>query len=166
MSDGLGGTLHVLDGDHLRTLVPPGVLHSPQGLPVGPDAGRLFVADYRHGLVAVDVPTGEVTLVPHVPGAEDRGVDGLADGTLYAVQNGAPPHRVWRWRLSPDGRRVVAADVLASAEGDDRFSEPTLAAVAGPWLYVVAASGWAHVREDGTLDAERAPRPTIIRVRR
>ncbi len=172
-TDGLAGTVHVLDRDSLRTLVPRGVLHSPQGLAFGRDPGRLFALDYRYGLVAVDVRTGAVTLVPHVPGAEDRGADGLAyaDGTLYAVQNGIAPHRVLRWRLSPDesrvvGAGVVGADVLASAEGDDRFDEPTLAAVAGPWLYVVAASGWAHFADDGALDVEAAPLPTVLRVRR
>lgn len=166
-SDGLGGTVHVLDGDSLRTLVPPGVLRSPQGLAVGRDPGRLFAVDYRHGLVAIDVATGAVTLVPHAPGTEDRGTDGLAyaDGALYAVQNGVAPHRVWRWQLAPDESRVVAADVLASAEGDGRFSEPTLAAVAGPWLYVVAASGWAHFDADGRLGPD-APPPTVVRVRR
>ncbi|PAP76471.1 SMP-30/gluconolactonase/LRE family protein [Rubrivirga marina] len=167
-TDGLAGTVRVLDGDSLRTLVPRGVLHSPQGLAFGRDPSRLFVVDYRYGLVAVDVRTGGVTLVPHVPGVEDRGADGLvyAGGTLYAVQNGVQPHRVARWRLSPDEARVVEADVLASAEGDDRFDEPTLAAVAGPWLYVVSASGWAHFSDDGTLDVEAAPVPTVLRIPR
>lgn len=89
-----------------------------------------------------------------------------ADGTLYAVQNGIAPHRVWRWRLSEDEQRVVEADVLASAADDGRFSEPTLATVAGPWLYVVSASGWAHFGPDGTLNVEAAPKPTILRMRR
>lgn len=171
-TDGLVGVVYRLDGtlaDRLLVpLVPRGVLHSPQGLAFGRDPHRLFLLDYRYGLVAVDVRTGAVTIVPHVPGAEDRGADGLAyaDGALYAVQNGIAPHRVWRWRLSDDESRVVAVDELASAEGDDRFSEPTLAAVAGPWLYVVSASGWAHYGEDGALDVDAAPLPTVVRVRR
>ena len=167
-TDGLAGTVHVLDGDSLRTLVPPGVLRSPQGLVFGQDPHRMFALDYRHGLVRIDVRTGEVTIVPHVPGAEDRGSDGLAyaDGTLYAVMNGIAPHRVLRWRLSPDEGRVIEADVLASSESDDRFSEPTLAATVGPWLYIVAASGWAHFGEDGVLDTASAPLPTILRLRR
>ena len=168
VTDGLLGTVLVLDGDSLRTLVPPGVLHSPQGLAFGRDPQKLFVVDYRYGLVAVDAETGAVTLVPHVPGVEDRGADGLAyaDGALYAVQNGVSPHRVQRWRLSADETRVVSADVLASAEGDGRFSEPTLATVAGDWLYVVSASGWAQFGDDGALDVGAAPLPTVIRVRR
>lgn len=169
-TDGMEGTILVLDpdSDRFRTLVPPGVLHSPQGLAFGRDADRLFVVDYRNGLVAVDTSTGAVTIVPHVAGVEDRGADGLAyaDGVLYVVQNGVAPHRVQRWRLSEDEARVVEADVLASADGDDRFSEPTLAAVAGPWLYVVAASGWAQFDDEGRLDVEAAPLPTILRIRR
>jgi len=167
-TDGQEGTVHVLDGDSLRTLVPRGVLHSPQGLMFGKDPNRLFILDYRNGLLSVDTRTGAVTIVPHVPGIDDRGADGLAyaDGTLYAVQNGIAPHRVWRWRLSDDEQRVVEADVLASAADDDRFSEPTLAEVVGPWLYVVSASGWAHYGQDGTLNVEAAPKPTILRMRR
>ena len=167
-SDGMMGTVHVLDGDSLRTLVPRGVLHSPQGLAFGRDPHRLFLVDYRNGLLSVDIRTGVVTIVPHVPGIDDRGADGLAyaEGTLYAVQNGIAPHRVWRWRLSEDETRVVEADVLASAAEDDRFSEPTLATVVGPWLYVVSASGWGHYGQTGTLDVEAAPRPTVLRMRR
>lgn len=167
-SDGSTGTIHVLESDSLRTLVPRGVLHSPQGLAFGRDPHRLFLVDYRNGLLSVDTHSGAVTILPHVPGVEDRGADGLAyaDGTLYAVQNGIAPHRVWRWRLSEDEQRVVEADVLASAEGDDRFDEPTLATVVGPWLYVVSASGWAHFAEDGTLDVDAAPKPTIVRMQR
>ncbi|GAB5534935.1 MAG: hypothetical protein Rubg2KO_11840 [Rubricoccaceae bacterium] len=167
-TDGQTGTVHVLDGDSLRTLVPRGVLHSPQGLVFGRDRTRLFLLDYRNGLLSVDTRTGAVTIMPHVPGIDDRGADGLAyaEGTLYAVQNGIAPHRVWRWRLSDDEQRVMEADVLASAADDDRFSEPTLAEVVGPWLYVVSASGWAHYGQDGTLNVEAAPKPTVLRMRR
>ncbi len=169
VTDGLAGTVHVLDGDSLRVLVPRGVLHSAQGAAFGRDPHRLFVADYRYGLTAVDTRTGAVTLVPIPTTMTDRrGIDGLvyADGALFAVQNGLRPARAWRLRLSDDETRVAAADVLASGEGDARFDEPTLAAVAGPWLYVVAASGWGHFSDAGALDTAAAPAPLVVRVRR
>jgi hypothetical protein len=164
----LQGTIHVLDGDTLRALVPRGTLHSTQGAAFGRDPHRLFVADYRSGPVAVDTRTGVVTMLPMPAGLDRRGIDGLtyADGALYAVQNGVRPYRVWRFRLSDDETRITAADALASADGDARFDEPTLGAVVGPWLYVVAASGWGHFADDGTLDTAAAPLPLVVRVRR
>jgi len=174
VTDGMRGTLHVLDAagraaaDTLRLLLPRGTLHSTQGLAFGHDPYRLFVADYRYGIVAVDTRSGTTTIVPMPAGLDRRGIDGLtyADGALYAVQNGVRPYRVWRFRLSNDETRVTAADVLASADGDARFDEPTLGVVVGPWLYVMAVSGWGHFSDAGTLDTAAAPPPLVVRVAR
>ncbi|MGB7980211.1 MAG: SMP-30/gluconolactonase/LRE family protein [Candidatus Nanopelagicales bacterium] len=71
------------DGSSVRDVATAG---RPLGMQVAPD-GRLFVADARRGLIAVDPRTGEVTtLADHVDGAPINCADDLAvasDGTVF-----------------------------------------------------------------------------------
>jgi gluconolactonase len=82
----------------------------PNGLAFHPD-GRLFVADYRNGLMSVDVRSGAVTAVLARRNAERfKGLNDLtfaSNGDLYFTDQGQtglhdPTGRVFR--LRPDGR--------------------------------------------------------------
>jgi sugar lactone lactonase YvrE len=161
---GTGAVLRLDPGaEALRTLVEPGTLASPQGLVVDP-GGRLLVADYSLGLIAVDTTSGAVRLLEQPADIALVGIDGLvAHGAdLIAVQNGFPPHRVIRIRLADDGLRVRDVDVLAASL--PAFDEPTLAVLVHDALFLVANSQWN--RFDGpTLNPDPPlTRPVILRL--
>jgi gluconolactonase len=113
----------------------------PNGLALHAD-GRLFVADYRLGLLALDRTTGEVRRLVHGYRLEPfRGLSDLVfgpDGTLYFSDQGQsdlrfPTGRLFRWSaaaglqllmdeipspngvaLSPDGRILYVAVTRAN----------------------------------------------------
>jgi hypothetical protein len=90
------------------------------------------------------------------------GIDGLysVDGTLIGIQNGITPHRVARFALSGDGRRVVSVRVLERARPD--YAEPTLGVVVGKDLFYVANSQWERFGDDGTIEAPDELRPPLV----
>ena len=95
----------------------------PNGLRHGPD-GRVWIADYRNGIMALDPDTGAVTAVlERRRGERFKGPNDLcfdADGTLYFTDQGAtglhdPSGRVFR--LRPDGRLDCLLDNAPSPNG-------------------------------------------------
>lgn len=139
------------------------LFHSLQGLAPTPDGRTLYLADYSHGLLRVDLERQIVTRLEDAPGSTSLGCDGIAwdarSGAIIAVQNGVEPARVMRLQLDRTGRRIVSAQVL------DRNSmiadEPTIGAIVGRDFVYVANSQWMKYGEDGRLVAGavlRAPR--------
>lgn len=109
-----------------------------QGMVVSPDERTLYVADYSHGLLRIDLRSGEVLGVPAPPGQSLLGVDGLASGgpgRLLAVQNGISPVRVIAIHLDQGGTGVERIEVLDRP--DLGPGEATLAARNGPDLVYV-----------------------------
>ena len=165
------GTVYVSDADGgavyaaapnaiaLRVLVPPGELVSPQTPALSPDGRRLFVADYARGVAAVDLATGEVRWLPHPGNVAIIGIDGMyrAGRDLIVVQNGVTPNRVVRLVLDSAMTRVLGAELLE--RGTPPLADPTHGVVRGAAFDVIANSGWARVRDDGTMapgtDADR-----------
>jgi sugar lactone lactonase YvrE len=149
----------------LATLVPAGVLLSPQGLTLDAAGGRLYVADYGAGIAAVDLASGAVTLLSAPPDALLAGIDGLVrhGSDLIGIQNGLEPHRILRLSLAADGQRIERAEVLL--QNDPRLDEPTLATVDGDTLYFVANSQWRRFERDGTIwPVARLDEPLILRL--
>ena len=126
------------------------LFRSLQGIAPAPDGRRVYVADYSHGLLLVDLATGAVIRLPDAPHSTSLGCDGIAwhRGTIVAVQNGVAPARVMRYVLDAAGRRIVRANVL------DRnlaiADEPTIGAVLGNTFIYVANSQWEKYGDDGT----------------
>lgn len=145
------------DGGGLQPFRHP-LFRSLQG--VAPASGRLvFVADYSHGLLRVDVLTGEVIRLADGPGMTSLGCDGIAwhDGAIIAVQNGVTPPRIMRFELDTARTRIVSAEVLDRnlplADG------PTTGTVVGDEFVYVANSQWEKYTETG----ERRPRSMLRR---
>ena len=142
VSDSTGGVYFLEpEGCRWATQVPPGVLVSPQGIaPGGKD--ELIVADYRGGLFRVAKAGGAPTRLELPANVTGYGIDGLyrAGDWLIAVQNGLAPHRVLALALSGDPPAVTGSRILASALPE--FDEPTLGAVAGDHLLLVANAAW------------------------
>ena len=132
-------------------LVPAGRLDYPNGIALSGDERRLYVADFASGISIVDPATGRVQPLPHPANVSLHGVDGLYwhPSGLVAVQNGAGTERVVRFRLSPDGLRVVGLDVLESR--NPLFAIPTTGAIVGADFYFIANSLLDRLGPDGRL---------------
>jgi sugar lactone lactonase YvrE len=135
--------------DTLERVTNP-LFRSLQGIAPTPDGRVLYVADYSHGLLRLELASGRVTRLEDAPGSTSLGCDGIAwdRGALIAVQNGVAPARIMRFALDPAGSRVLRAEVL------DRHiplaDEPTIGAVAGNAFVYVANSQWEKYGADGT----------------
>ena len=156
---GLSGTAEVLvERDPL--------FRSLQGLALSGDGRSLYLADWSHGLLRVDLSTRRVVPVPLTVTGTTLGIDGLLRldaRRLVGIQNGIAPPRVVLLTLDQTGERVVGVEPL------DRHlplaTEPTLGVLAGGALVYVANSPWASYGDDGQPLAGAAwPRPTLLRL--
>lgn len=110
-----------------------------QGMVVTPDERILYLADYSHGLLRVDLRTGAVEGIPAPPGQTLLGIDGMVsggNGRLLAIQNGLAPVRVIAIHLDRAGREVERIEVLDRP--DLTPGEATLAVRNGPEMAYVA----------------------------
>jgi gluconolactonase len=112
----------------------------PNGLKIRKD-GRIFIADYRRGLLEIDPITGRIT--PHLPRRNSESFKGLNDlvfasnGDLYFTDQGQtglhdPTGRVYR--LSPEGMLNCLISNVPSPNGLVLNSDETI-------LYVAATRG-------------------------
>lgn len=138
-------------GIHVAPFLEHRLFRSLQGAAFSEDGQTLFVADYSHGIVAVDLASRSVREVPASPGTSSLGIDGLVSwrGSLIGVQNGSVPARVVRLVLSDAGAHIERLEVL------DRHlplaDEPTIATILDDRLYYIANSQWPQYEEDGRL---------------
>jgi hypothetical protein len=166
MSDSRDPVLYRLpaDGGGLQPIRHP-LFRSLQGIAPAPGARAVFVADYSHGLLKVDLISGEVIRLGDAPGSTSLGCDGINwhDGAIIAVQNGVTPPRVMRFELDSAWTRIVRAEVL------DRnlpvADEPTIGTIVGDDFIYIANSQWEKYSDIG----ERLPgtvlkRPVLIAV--
>ena len=160
-SDSQGGQVYRLKpGGQGLDLLAQTTLKSPQALVISADGSSLILGDYATGLHRVDLITGEVG--PALPStAELRGLDGLKrhGRDLIATQNGTKTQRVLRVRLSSDQRSIETVEVLAS--GPDLLEDVSLGDVAADRFVFVARSGWAHFKDDGQPNEQKALPPVI-----
>jgi streptogramin lyase len=138
------------------------LFRSLQGMAPTPDGRTLFVADYSHGILKIDLAAGSVTRLAEAPLTTALGCDGIAwdRGAIVAVQNGVVPPRVVRFILDDEGARIVRTEVL------DRnlpvADEPTIGAIAGGEFVYVANSQWEKYDDAGTLRPEAVLRKPVL----
>lgn len=173
---GPAGEVYVTDSsDPVLYVLPPGVdslrplrhplFRSLQGVAPAPGGEALYLADYSHGLLRVDLATGGVVRLDDAPHSTSLGCDGLAwdRGALICVQNGVAPPRIMRFVLDETGGRIVRAEVL------DRnlpiADEPTIGTMVGSSFVYVANSQWEKYSNDGQRigSAPLVP-PVLVRV--
>lgn len=164
LSDSVGGQVYRLapTATALETVVPAGVLRSPNGLALSPDGKRLYVSDWATTVHAVELETSKVTALAAPAGSTTIGIDGLVwhRGALVAVQNGVTPHRVVRLSLGKGGDALERAEVLLM--NDPRFDEPTLGVVVGNDLHLVADSHWGKFDAKTGVFPAATVSPTVI----
>jgi len=151
-------------GDSLVPLRNP-LFRSLQGIAPTPDGRALYVADWSHGILRVDLASGAVVRVTDAPGSVSLGCDGIAwdRGAIVAVQNGVSPARVMRFVLAPDELGFVRAEVL------DRnpavADEPTIGTVVGREFVYVGNSQWTKYDAHGArVGGTRLTAPVLLAV--
>ena len=139
------------------------LFRSLQGMATPPDANVLYVADYSHGILHVDLVTRAVTRLDDAPATTSLGCDGLVwyRGAIIAVQNGVTPARIMRFVLDATGARIERAELL------DRNSlvadEPTIGTIVGDQFVYVANSQWEKYTESGArIRARRLTAPVLL----
>ena len=154
-SDSQSPWIHVLRAgtDSLVRFATHPLFRSLQGMAITSDGRTMFVADYSHGLLRIDLPSRSVTPLRIARGVTALGVDGLyLNGrALIGIQNGIAPMRVVRFCLDDDAREVRRVEVLD--RNPALADEPTLGAVVGDSLFYVATSQWEKFDDSG----KRAP---------
>ncbi len=154
-----------LDGNALELFASSPWLASAQGLAFSADGALLYVADYTFGPLVIDSASREVRQLPCDVPLAITGLDGLArhGQSLIAVQNGTRPHRIVRYRLADDGRRISAVETLLA--NSPEFDEPTLGLVVGDAYYLVANGQWGRYdrRFQPLPDAQLKP-PCVLRL--
>ena len=147
--------------DSFETIRHP-LFRSLQGAAATPDGRFLYVADYSHGLLRIELRTGAVVRLTDAPGTTSLGVDGLLldRQSLIGVQNGLSPARIARFTLTPDGVGISRVDVLDRQPG--LADEPTIGTLlAGGYVYV-ANSQWEKYDDAGQRRAGTRLAPTYL----
>jgi hypothetical protein len=149
-------------GDSLERFATHPLFRSLQGMAGTPDGATMYVADYSHGLIRVDLRSRSVTPLRVPPNVTLLGVDGLYlhRGALIGVQNGVAPARIARFCLDADGggvRRLETVD-----RNPALADEPTLGVVVGDSLFYVATSQWDKFDDAGARVARSGLRPATV----
>jgi hypothetical protein len=92
----------------MATLLAPGIGRSAQGSALDGPGKRLIVADYGHGITAIDLAGGKRTLLLREDGKPLRGIDGMArcGNRFIAVYNGAEPSVLLAFTIAGDRIKV------------------------------------------------------------
>jgi sugar lactone lactonase YvrE len=125
----------------METLMHP-YFRSLQGLALTPDGRALYVADYSHGLLRVDLENGAVQRLEHHDSFTTVGLDGIAlhGSSIVAVQNGMWPARIVQYQLDSSGLRVTSARTI---DRQTRMAdEPTNGVIVGNDFIYIANSQW------------------------
>ncbi len=137
------------------------LFRSLQGAAATADGRTLYVADYSHGLLRVNLGAGTVTRLADAVGSTSLGLDGivLAGGAIVAVQNGVAPARIMRFDLDPSGERIVRARRIDQRAVAD---EPTIGTVWLDRFVYVANSQWDKHDEHGARIPGVHLSPTLL----
>jgi len=140
-ADGLRNIIYRVDGGALKPFIENPKLTSVRGMAVSGDGRFLYFSDYKLGVFGADLAAGRAFDVRYNPANVTLGgIDGLAwyDNHLVAVQSGMSPRRMVRFSLGSDGRSVIGATVLDSA--NPHFTLPTNGTINGDGFYFIANS--------------------------
>ncbi len=123
----------------------------------------LLVADYREGLLKIDIDSKAVVKLTNQTPHPLKGIDGLyyQEDALVAIHNGLNPFRVVKYQLDESHSEVVSFEFLDKALPE--YGEPTLGTVVDGQLFYIANSPWGAYDEDNQLLLEKAKAPIILK---
>jgi sugar lactone lactonase YvrE len=151
------------DADTLETWLTHSLFRSLQGLAFSADETALFVADYSHGLMRIDMRSHEVIRIADAAHSTTLGIDGLRmhRGELIAIQNGIPIPRVVRIALDPSGTMVRRFDVVD--QNLPEADEPTNGVLVGDTFVYPSHVPWnEHDDAGGVRAGVRLRAPTLL----
>jgi hypothetical protein len=164
VSDSQSPWIHRLPagGEALVAFVTHPLFRSLQGMAISTDGRTMFVADYSHGLLRIDLRSRAVTVLRSSPGITLLGIDGLYlhRGALIAVQNGIVPPRLVRFCLDAEATTVIRAEVLD--RNPALVDEPTLGTIVGDSAFYVATSQWEKFSDAGAWVPGSTLRPATV----
>jgi sugar lactone lactonase YvrE len=131
------------------------LFNSAQGLAPSTDGRALYIADYSHGLIRMDLASGALRRLDDAPYSTSLGVDGLVyhRGSLIGIQNGFAPARVVRFYLDASGMAIQRAEIID--RNSSMADEPTIGTIVGNEFVYVANSQWEK------RDAAGKPKPGV-----
>ncbi len=138
------------------------LFRSLQGPAPTPDGRFLYLSDYSHGLLRVDLGKGAVIRLSEPAHVTTLGCDGIAlyRNSIIAIQNGVSPARVMRFTLDKSGERIIRADIL------DRnwkiADEPTIGTIIGNDFVYVANSQWEKYTYSGARNVRVPLTPPVL----
>src|SRR5215471_17334869 len=126
----------------------------PNGIALSDNGRFLYVADIL-GVILVDLANNRTREVDPGEHSTLAGIDGLYwyKGSLVGVQYGNGPYRVARWRLSPDGLKVVSTGVFEYRT--PLISFPTTGAILGGKFYFIANTGIDNYKDGKVVDPSK-----------
>jgi hypothetical protein len=129
------------DGRELRRFISAADLTSIRALGISPDGSSLYFSDYELGVYKVDIAAQKTVAIVGLDTMNLGGVDDIlvSEQYLMLIQNGGPPHRLMRLKVSSDGK-VEAAQPLLS--GLEEFQAPSTGVLVGKRLHMLSASHW------------------------
>jgi DNA-binding beta-propeller fold protein YncE len=132
----------------------------PNGIALADNQKSLYVADIL-GVIQVDLASYQTREVDPGEHSTLAGIDGLCcyKGSLVGVQYGNGPYRVARWRLSPDGLKVISTEVFEYRT--PLISFPTTGAILRGKFYFVANTGIANYKDGKVVDPSKLERVNI-----
>jgi hypothetical protein len=163
VSDSRQPTLYLLArGATALSRISHPLFRSLQGVAFVPRTPYAVVADYSHGLLRVNVSSGEVRRVDDAPGGSSLGIDGLVwyRGSIVGVQNGFAPARVVQLELDASLERITAQRELD--RNFDIADEPTSGTLVGNAFVYVATSSWEKHDDSGVRLPHVALRAPIL----
>ncbi|MBC8087743.1 MAG: hypothetical protein H7Z40_10795 [Phycisphaerae bacterium] len=165
VSDSQAGVLWLLPaGGDTLIAIRHRLFRSLQGLVPSRDGKAVWVADYSHGLLRVELPGGATTRVADLAGHTTVGIDGLVahGNTLIGVQNLFNPAQVVQLTLNAEGTRIVKHAVL---DRNVLATSPTGGIVIDYAVVHIANSLWDFVGQWGTVtQGVRLPKPLLLRL--
>src|SRR5215472_7333030 len=135
----------------------------PNGITLAHDGNVLYVADFL-GVLRMDLRTNESQEVKPARHDTLAGADGLYwyKGGLVGIQNSTSLRRVMRWKLSDDGRSVVASETLE--RGTEFVADPTTGAILDGKFYFMANTGIDNLGDNGNIVDSKKLEPLRIAV--
>lgn len=164
VGDGQAGVIWWLKrGDSAVRVLRNRLYRSPQGMVASDDGRYLWIADYSHGLLRTELATGETIRVAPVRGITTVGIDGLVrhGNKFVAVQNASTPGQVLQFELDETGSKMLSASVI---DRNKIGVSPTGGVMVGDDYVYISNTLWDKVGPDGSLPADAARSPVLLRV--
>lgn len=112
--DGVNNVLYQVRDDSFRRLLQAPHLSGVRGLAVSGDSKRLYFSDVERGVFGLDLDTAKPFDIAIPRNLALSGIESMVwwNDHLVIVQNGLPPNRIMRLKLSADGRQILQGHPL------------------------------------------------------